>query len=254
MIFKTRPEIKKQFDTLHNFGIKNLIVSGCSFTYNNHESSAVTWPYYLRDIGSFTNVYDCSLPGAGNQHIANSLLWALEIDNPDPSDSLVVVMWSGVDRDDYICPINKSTYPFQFRYSQNTMSGIAGGMDLESGGNTDKILKQLALTKDKESRSIENYLYFTSTYHGLKNLGYKFVFLNFLDSKLPSMTQHFDIKPYLPLRARQKIDQMMAPIIDPYEYAVKNDLLWSDDFHPSPDGHLNWTKHVLVPYLKTLSI
>jgi hypothetical protein len=104
MIFKVRPNIKKQFDTVHNFDIKNLIVGGCSFTYNNHETSAVTWPYYLRDLGGFEQVLDCSLPGAGNSHIADSLQWALEVDRPEPADSLVIVMWSGCDRDDYICP------------------------------------------------------------------------------------------------------------------------------------------------------
>ena len=115
MIFKTRPGIKKQFDTVHDFGIKNLIVSGCSFTYNNHETSASTWPYYLKDLGGFDQVLDCSMPGAGNYHIASSLQWAIEMQNPDPTNSLVIVMWSGNDRDDYICPQSIITdYPFKF--------------------------------------------------------------------------------------------------------------------------------------------
>lgn len=116
MIFKTRPDIKKQFDTIADLGINYLIVSGCSFTYNNHDSFAASWPYYLKDLGGFTQVLDCSLPGAGNQHISNSLLWALNIDQPDPKNSLIVVMWSGNDRDDYICPEsnNSDTYPFKF--------------------------------------------------------------------------------------------------------------------------------------------
>ena len=92
MIFKTRPNIKKQFDTIADLGIDNLIVSGCSFTHNNYNSSAVKWPYFLKDLGGFKQVLDCSLPGAGNQHISNSLLWALNIDQPDPKNSLIVVV------------------------------------------------------------------------------------------------------------------------------------------------------------------
>ena len=44
---------------------------------------------------------------------------------------------------------------------------------------------------------------------------------------------------------------MMENIIDPYTWALKHHFLWTDDFHPSPDGHLNWTKYVLLPHLQS---
>ncbi len=44
---------------------------------------------------------------------------------------------------------------------------------------------------------------------------------------------------------------MIENIIDPYTWALKNDLLWTDDFHPSPDGHFSWTKYVLLPHLQS---
>jgi hypothetical protein len=255
MIFKTRPDIKKQFETMHDFGIQNLIVSGCSYTYNNHETLVCTWPYYLRDFGNFKQVLDCSLPGAGNQHIANSLQWALEIDKPDPKDSLIVVMWSGNDRDDYICPNkNIKKYPFSFNYNKNVQSAITGGATEESGGNTIKSFKEFSMTKTAESRAIENYLYMVNTWHSLKNLNYKFVFLTFLDEKLPSRTCHFDIKQYLPLPAQQNLDKMMTKITNLYTQSLKNNLLEPDDFHPTPDGHLEWTRGVLLPYLSELLI
>jgi hypothetical protein len=148
MIFKTR-NIKKQFNIIHNFGIKNLIVSGCSFTYNDVDTAPVTWPYYLRDLGGFDQVLDCSLPGAGNSHISDSLIWGLEIDQLDPAASLVIVMWSGHDRDDYICPNEHiNNYPFRFNYSKNVMSSITGGNALESNGNSiSDGLKKLSMTK-----------------------------------------------------------------------------------------------------------
>jgi hypothetical protein len=255
MVFKTRPNIKKQFDTIADLGIDNLIVSGCSFTYNNHDSSAASWPYYLKDFGGFTQVLDCSLPGAGNQHISNSLLWALNVDQPDPKNSLIVVMWSGCDRDDYICPEsnNSNTYPFKFSYSKNVISAITGGSRLESRGNTVAAFKEFSMTKTNESRAIENYLYIFNTWHCLKSLNYKFVFLNFLDGDLPSRTKHFSIKPYLPSKIQKNLDSMMTKITDPYTWALKNDLLAPDDFHPNVDGYLSWTKNVLFPYLKTLT-
>jgi hypothetical protein len=254
MIFKTRPDIKKQFDTIHNFRIKNLIVSGCSFTNNNSETTAVAWPYYLRDLGSFDQVLDCSLPGAGNHHISTSLIWGLENQRPDPKESLVIVMWSGCDRDDYLCPKTNdaNNYPFEFCYSANVISGITGGSHKESGGNTINGLKELALTKTPESRAIENYLYLCNTWHYLSNQQYRFVFLNFLDANLPSRIQHFDINPYLPVKAQENLKSMMLNITDPYSWALKNDLLGSDDYHPSPDGHLTWTRQILLPKLQQL--
>ena len=251
MIFKTRPGINKQFEIAYDFGIKNLIVSGCSFTYNNHESAATTWPYYLKDIGGFDHVLDCSMPGAGNYHISNSLIWGLENDRPDPKNSLVIVMWSGNDRNDFICPVSQDngSYPFRFNYSENTISGITGGSYRDDQGNTNDLFRQFSLLKTSESRAIENYLQILNTWHYLKSSGFKFMFLEFLNSNLPSRTSHFDIKQYLPVNISKKLHSMMENITDPYTWALKNNLLTDDDFHPSPDGHLSWTQNVLFPYL-----
>jgi hypothetical protein len=258
MIFKTRPNIKKQFNTVHDFGFKNLIVSGCSFTYNNHENSAVTWPYYLKDLGGFDQVLDCSLPGSGNHHICNSLQWAIELDKPDPNSSLVIVMWSGYDRDDYICPetniktftVNNLESPFKFNYSKNVASGITAGMN--NNCNTKKSFKEFTETKSLESRGIENYLYITGLYNFLQNNGYKFLFLDYLDRSIPSRTTDFEIIKFLPPTIKKNLSNMMTKIIDPYTWAVKYDFLTEDDFHPSPNGHLDWTQKVLLPKLQTI--
>lgn len=252
MIFKTRPLIKKQLDTVYNCGFKNLIVSGCSFTYNTHNSVAVKWPYYLRDLGGFDQVFDCSLPGAGNHHIANSLQWALENDCLPVNDSLIIVMWSGCDRDDYICPnSNYKEYPFSFNYSDSVISGITGGV--AGHGNTIDGLTALKKTKTLESRSIENYLYINSLWHYLTSAGYKFLFLNFLDSSLPSRTCHFDITKYLPTIVKKQYNSMMTTDIPSlHTWALKNDSLREDLFHPTPECHLDWTRKILLPKIQTI--
>lgn len=253
MKFKTRPNIAKAFDTICCFGFKNLIVSGCSFTHNNSETCAVTWPYYLRDLGGFEQVLDTSLPGAGNFHISHSLIWALESDQPDPDQSLVIVMWSGNDRDDYITPSsNINNYPFDFKYSPDVLSAITGGSHPTSKGNTKTSAKDFLAVKSLESRSVENYLYMTMTWNYLQNQGYRFLFLNFMDTKFPSRSGNFEIQKYLPEPMQKRLKEMMLDVTDPYSFALKNDLLWTDDFHPSPDGHLNWTKNILIPKLTTL--
>jgi len=252
MIFKTR-NIPKQVSTVYNFGIKKLIVSGCSYTYNQLENVADTWPYYLRDLGGFEQVLDSSLPGAGNSHISNSLIWGLEIDRPDPATSLVIVMWSGHDRDDYIVPkdyINEHSY--QFYYTQSVMSAINKAADNHS---VQEELKTFALAKNNESRAVESYLNMVKTYQYLKSLNYRFLFLNFIDTKNPvGGTNSFEIRKYLPKSAQQKYNSMITDIMDPYHFSVRYNLLSDDNFHPNEYGQLRWTRSVLMPYLQTVIV
>jgi hypothetical protein len=247
-LFKTR-KIKRVFPVDKSLGYKNLIVSGCSFTHNVTEDHLDTWPYYLRDIGGFNEVYDCSLPGAGNNHIANSLQWCLETDPIDPADSLVIVMWSGVDRDDLICPKEHLTpYP-EFKFTDTVSTGITGG--LLGSGNTTTYLTDLAQQKTSASRSIENFLLINGIYHYLHAKKYQFLFLDFCkgSSIVSGRTKHFDITPYLPKNIQQTYKRMFTNLTDLHEWAIRHDFLQEDDLHCNIHGHLDWTRKVLHPYL-----
>ena len=45
---------------------------------------------------------------------------------------------------------------------------------------------------------------------------------------------------------------MISNIPPLYNWALKNDLLTDDLFHPTPDGHLEWTKKILLPKIQTI--
>ena len=250
MIFKIR-DIKKQFDTIHDFKLKNLIISGSSFAYNNSETTAVAWPYYLRDVGGFERVLDTSLPGAGNQHISNSLQWAIENDQPDPIESLIVIQWSHDTYDDYICPKSIiNDYPFKFNYSDNVMSGITGGIG--GGGNTKKDLTALADTKTLESRAIENYLHISGLFNFLTSQHYKFIFLPNPAKIFLKGSANCKIEDFLPKHIKNKLNQMYIPITSIAEWAIKYNFLDYDQYHSVPDGHLDWTQKVLLPKLQSI--
>jgi hypothetical protein len=250
---KTR-QIPKQFETDTNLGYKNLLVSGCSFTYNNSENSAVTWPYYLKDLAGIDQVYDCSLPGAGNYHICHSTIWALETNNFDPKDTLVIIMWSSHNRDDAIISANSlNTFPMKFSYNNSVVSGISGGNHPEGKGNAqNQSIKDIDQIKTIESRTVENYLYVSMLYHYLSQRQYKFLFLDYLDRSIPNRGYDFEIRNYLDDSLKSKYHDMVEYSVENlYRFAIKNDLLDADDFHPSPKGHLLWTKKYLLPFLKS---
>ena len=241
-------ELPEPVDSIVNLKVKNLYVSGCSFTYD-----WPSWPHYLQALGNIPKVVSCAIAGAGNHHILNSLVWTLENDAPDPNDTLVIVMWSGAERNDAIIDANSlnGTYPPEFRYNDSVAWGYSYSEPLvknEPGyaGNYNGI------SKSKESKSVENYLYYTQAYHYLKSKGYQFVFLRYLDPQLPNRSGgDFSISDYLTKEQNKTISKMFAEIVTVYEYAVRHDMLKDDDFHPTRHGHLAWTREHLLPYLTT---
>jgi len=250
---KTR-SFPKQFATETDLGYKNLLISGCSFTYNNSENSAVTWPYYLKDLAGIDQVYDCSLPGAGNYHICHSTIWTLETTNLNPADTLVIVMWSSHNRDDAIISASSvNGFPMTFSYTNSVVSGISGGNHPDSKGNSQtRSIKNMDQIKSIESRTVENYLYVSMLYHYLRQKQYKFLFLDYLDRSIPNREYDFEIRDYLSNDLELKYNSMIEYTVENlYRFAIKNDLLDTDDFHPSPNGHLSWTKQHLLPFLKS---
>jgi hypothetical protein len=250
-------EVPKQLTTEIELGYKNLIVSGCSFTRNFHKVFSNSWPHYLRDLGGFDQVTDLSLPGAGNYHIATSMQWHLENNYFDINDTLVIVMWSGNDRDDEIVSHEHlNDYPFKFNYDSTVVSAITTGIGYTNKGN---ISRDFCIQKQKyktyQSRTIENYLYISGLYHYLRSNQYKFLFLNYLDREIPKRSLDFNIDKYLPKNLKSKLNSMVNTKVENiYKWCLKRDLLAEDDFHPSMDGHLNWTREVLLPFLSNCKL
>lgn len=211
----------------------------------------MAWPYYLKDLAGFTQVYDASLPGAGNLHICSSTIWTLENIDFSPTDTLIIVMFSGNNRDDcVIAPDFLNDYPVRFMYSPNVASGITGGNHDKAGGNT-VFANTIGGAKTDESRSVENYIYAISLYHYLKQKNYQFQLLNYIDHAIPNLASDFDITPFLARKLRKKYQKLFASGIENiYKFALKHDLLEEDNFHPSPNGHLRWTRECLVPFLQ----
>lgn len=226
---------------------ENLLVGGCSFTQKS------TWAVVLQRQFNPKKYYDCALGGAGNYHISQSVQWALENSDFNPEKTLVIVMWSGNDRDDEIIDAKylNRTYSSKFLFTPDVATAITGGMHENAISNTQKYVKNFYSLKSKKSKAIENYLHISFLYHYLKSNNYKFIFLDYLNRSLPNRTVDFDIINFLPKKLKAKyLNMVPRDIEDIYSYCLKNNMLdTSDDFHQTAEGQLDWALKILLPYI-----
>lgn len=231
---KTRSTLRV-FEVINDLKYKNLVVGGCSFTYNISDTDSSSWPYYLRDKCGFEQVYDCSIEGASNYQIFSSVVYALEANDLDPKETLVIIMWSGYERDGEIVSTDRlSNKKYAYAYNNQTSC----------------IITPQNKQKSRNSQALENYIYLTSAWNYLKNQNYQFVFLDFVDPALGT-NQTFNIELFLPANLRKKFTSMFADIENFFVYCVKHNQLQQDNFHPTMQGHLDWTHCVLAPALTT---
>jgi hypothetical protein len=243
MTAKTR-DIKNFFQQTHQSQYKNLVVSGCSFTYNNSDVHLCTWPYYLRDLAGFDQVYDCSQSGAGNNHIFNSIINEIETNKDiSPESSLIIVMWSGLSRTDVIATVEltrdwhfMSNYRFDDKFSTLSIFNMDTKInDLET------LCYYYRRVIDPAAQIYESMLKVIALYHYLKNKNFNFVFLNYTD---PAAELKF-----LSSSLTETFKMLMNPVMYLGTYAKETKKLELNDGHPSPDGHLNWTQEHLIPFL-----
>jgi hypothetical protein len=246
--------IKKNFDSVVDFGFKNLVVGGCSFTYTLPGPRVpTTWPYYLRDLASIHRVFSCAVPGAGNYFISQSIIWGLETKKLPTDQTLVVVMWSGNDREDEIFSSDAidSDSNFVYQFTDTASHVMTGSPSRNGDGNTRWFgYRDIHKFKSLESRAIENAIWRIGLKRYLDALGYQSIFVNFLNPVMPNRTDNFDIVKFLPDTIKTTYNEIMDPVQDMYSFCLKKMLLSDDNFHPSPDGHLAWTRDVLLPYSK----
>jgi len=225
--------MKKNLPTIAQAPFKRLVTGGCSFSENHNEEYPVSWPYYLADSLGIDQVINVAQGGMGNRYISDSVHWLLEIEDFDPTDTLVVVMWSGFNRHSYLITDTNESNRFKFT---NQVQATLGDDRPDSEG--------------LDARAVQNYLYISNLYHYLHSRGYTGFFVDWLDRSIPNRSNDADIVPYLP----GPLQQRFLTLVDRsprnfYEYAVWHNQLDSDDFHPSMHAHHGWTTEVLAPWI-----
>jgi hypothetical protein len=240
-------KLNKQFTSTHKTKFKNLLVSGCSFVFNNSDKYICCWPYYLRDHAGFEEVYDCSQSGAGNNHIFNSTINEIETNNNiDNNNTLVIIMWSGLTRTDVVAERSitqpwhhMSNYNFDDQYATLTIFNSVNGST-----QLDQLCQQYKKLVSVDAQVYESLLKIIALKTYLDQKGFKSVITSWKDPRLELKKTTI---------SQTIIDSSLSSLnkieyLDSYA-TLKN--LKETDGHPNPNGYLAWTREHLLPYLES---
>ena len=226
-----------------------LITSGCSFTSSTLQlDAAASWPGYVVDRCRFDYCIDHSFPGAGNEYIANSILnYFSTIDDTEALKYKVIIMWSGIDRQeekrvDGNIVYNSTEYPKINNISYHRIQS--------------EYLDRVKSTQCSVDKIFEVYNYLNS-----RNISFAFTFYSNLlfPPYIPKRdtTHHFeDYANSKTLKELKTIPWIPSNPMDYlYEYAFVNDFLnHGDQFHPLVECNLQWVDNVLLPNLAKMKL
>ncbi len=239
----------------------NFVVSGCSFT---HEPFNEWYPFswasiFAEDTGM--KVTNLAIPGAGNDHISRSLILHLEKTKPNPQDTLIMVMWTGVGRFDWITDSSLSKfvdhYPFPYHYDEHNELVLAGNWwNLSKNKDLHQALISYAKYQSDYSFTLSSWLAMKNLSNYLDANGYRYYYTSFVDYKRNNIKGDGLITPYYDTLEKLGLTLDRSHWIDIDgedcygDYALKNDAVDpSDGFHPRyPKANEGWTREILIPY------
>ena len=229
---------------------KTLLVSGCSFTHNNCEDHFA----WANDLAAWAgmDIINLAIPGAGNTHIANSIMLYIGQHELDPKETLVMAMWSGVARIDWITDKSlshfKNSYPFTYNYDQHNELVLGGSWwQPKRRTHIEQTLVEYSKYQSKHSFTLHSWLAMTNLTNYLKLHGFEYYYTAIRDTEhnkelwinyeqeLKNLNLNFDT------------DTWIKPCIG--NYCQIHDMLQDDNFHPSMHGNESWTREILIPYL-----
>jgi hypothetical protein len=239
-------KLANQFTSTHTTQFKKLLVSGCSFTYNNSDSDICSWPYYLRDLAGFEQVYDCSQSGAGSNHVFNSVINEVET-NPDINvqDTLVIIMWSGLTRTDVIAEqdVTKSWHHMSNYCFDDQFATLSIRNSVDKSTPLDQLCRQYKKLVSVDAQVYESLIKIVALKAYLDQKGFRSIITSWKDpqSELENTTI-----------ARNIVDSALSTLnnikyLDSYAVNLKE-----TDGHPTPDAYLGWTREHLLPYLESI--
>jgi hypothetical protein len=229
---------------------KTLLVSGCSFTHNNCEDHFA----WANDLAVWTgmDIVNLAIPGAGNTHIANSIMLYIEQHQLDPAETLVMAMWSGVARIDWITDQSLSkfenSYPFAYNYDAHNELVLGGSWwQPKRRSHVEQTLVEYSKYQSTHSFALHSWLAMNNLSNYLKSHGFEHYYTAIIDNE-HNEELWVDYEQEL-TKLNLKLDKSnwISPCIG--NYCQEHNMLQDDNFHPTMQGHESWTQNILMPYL-----
>lgn len=227
---------------------RNLLVSGCSFSHNISNLHVSSWPYYLRDLANIEAVLDVSMPGAGSQHIFNSVLYECETNGRvTPQDTLVMVMWSGLTRTDVIMDREVSliglaaeqyVHAFNERFVTHSIPNWTP--QRKEPHVVSQMQKFYKLAVDTDAQILQSLLNIVALEAYLQQRGWRYIFMSWKDPA-PDLER-------VPGVLSRRVASMLTDVV-PLGVFADGCNGWDNTQHPSIHTHLAWTRQCLLPAL-----
>lgn len=239
---------------------KHLVVSGCSFT---HQPESAPGPFsWANLLAAWTGmqVHNLAIPGAGNDHVSRSIILYLEKNKLDPAETLVLPMWSGINRIDWLTDSASSRfsneYPFNYQYDDYNEL-VLGGAWWNRVKPTPVIKALLDYSKYQSTQSLALH-----SWLAMKNLSnylivnkYSYCYTSFINYKRSGTGAELlvDFEEEL-AKLNISIDKdLWLPLGDDEYYgdwSRQHNFLESDNFHPKfPEANEGWVQTILIPHL-----
>lgn len=236
----------------------DLIVSGCSFTHNNHESHC-TWGNTLAYWANM-NITNLAVPGAGNAHIKNSIILHLEKHKPPTDSTLVIVIWSGPERIDWITDKHSSNFsnqhPFSYQYTDTNELVLSGSWWAKKiKTHLNKTLVDYSKYQSNSSLALQSWIYMQDLENYLKAHNYQYYFTSWFGYNGPvDQTNRWIDYDYELQKLGLERNQTHWLINQPENCLgnwslVHPEFLWDDNFHVTWQGHEAWLTEILIPEL-----
>jgi hypothetical protein len=237
--------------------IKRLIVNGCSFT---HGHLSTPWAKFLAQESGLKLQKNLASGGAGNEYICRSTLNNLE-SQPDPTETLVIVMWSGTSRIDV--PVSAEWYKhIRSTFGFGRTDGVSNWIHTGSSGNV-PVLENLCKTNDNKSMCISSLQNFILLETYLRAKGYRYIFTSYANywSKTQEYCATTDVDPNIGYHCGsvplyQNFDftnwLFMNSNRDCFAELALDDIRDRADAHPSSDTHQQFALEFLLPAVQKL--
>ena len=198
------------------------------------------------------DIINLSIPDAGNTHISNSIMLYIEKHDLDPAETLVMAMWSGVARIDWITDQSlskfKNSYPFTYNYDPQCELVLGGSWwQPRRRSHVEATLVEYSKYQSTHSFALHSWLAMNNLSNYLKLHGFEYYYTSIFDTANDEELWIDYEQALSEINLKLDKSNCITPCIG--DYCQERNLLQDDNFHPSMQGHESWTRTILIPYL-----